>query len=257
MGSSHEVFGVALCLASLLCSSLHLTLVGVLGELKLNVYDTVAYMAVPATIFLIPFACGLRREPPTEWGQAFGNAQVTDFEIIRFILGMNFQAVTLVLLSGALSFGYNIMQFKIVQTLSPSAAAFSGNLNKAVLILLTLLLPLRADDRMPAAPYVHVMWLAVAGNLACFGAYSYLQIDAKSRSIDPYLNSESESGLLDDNIESGKHAVNQDTPWVSREAALTIPAPLRLGSVQKVIGMSWITLQRKTGKKITLPAVQL
>jgi drug/metabolite transporter (DMT)-like permease len=244
--SSHEMFGVALCLASLLCSSLHLTLVGVLGEMKLNVYDTVAYMAIPATLFLIPFACGLRKELPTEWGQVFGNDQVTDFEILRFIWSKNVQAVILVLLSGAFSFGYNIMQFKIVQALSPSAAAFGGNLNKAVLILLTLLLPLQANDRMPVAPYVHVMWLAVAGNAACFGAYSYLQVVAKSHPIDPYHNSESEFGLLDGNIEAGKRAVNEDTPLVSREAALTTSAPLRLGSVKMVIGMNWFALQRRT-----------
>merc|ERR1719145_457803 len=87
--SSHEMFGVALCLASLLCSSLHLTLVGVLGELKLNVYDTVAYMAIPATLFLIPLAWGLRKQPPAEGSQALGSDQATDFEIISFITSWN------------------------------------------------------------------------------------------------------------------------------------------------------------------------
>merc|ERR1719330_444406 len=46
--------GVIACLGSLLCGSLNLSLAGVLGDLKLEVLDTVAYMAIPATIFLTP-----------------------------------------------------------------------------------------------------------------------------------------------------------------------------------------------------------
>merc|ERR1719410_272107 len=54
--SSNMVLGVLMCIASLLCGSLNLALAGVLGEMKLSVYDTMAYMSVPATIFLLPFA---------------------------------------------------------------------------------------------------------------------------------------------------------------------------------------------------------
>merc|ERR1711874_564899 len=48
--SSNMVLGVFMCIASLLCGSLNLALAGVLGEMKLSVYDTVAYMSVPATL---------------------------------------------------------------------------------------------------------------------------------------------------------------------------------------------------------------
>merc|ERR1719297_290614 len=52
---SNEVLGCIMCILSLLCGSVNLALAGVLGEMKLSVYDTVAYMSLPAFIFLIPF----------------------------------------------------------------------------------------------------------------------------------------------------------------------------------------------------------
>merc|ERR1719150_292805 len=51
---SNQVLGCIMCIASLLCGSVNLALAGVLGEMKLSVYDTVAYMSVPATVFLLP-----------------------------------------------------------------------------------------------------------------------------------------------------------------------------------------------------------
>merc|ERR1740129_2540935 len=83
------------------------------------------------------------------------------------------------LLSGLFSFVYNIIQFSVVQTLSPSATAFGGNFNKAALIFLTLLMPFMGGDKLPGMPYIAVIWAAVIVNIAAFGLYSYLQIQAK------------------------------------------------------------------------------
>merc|ERR1711953_259190 len=82
-------------------------------------------------------------------------------------------------LSGVFSFMYNIIQFTIVHTLSPSATAFGGNFNKAALVFLTLLLPFLQVHKLPGAPYIYWIWAAVLGNVAAFSAYSYLQILAK------------------------------------------------------------------------------
>merc|ERR1712244_86318 len=70
--AGNQILGVAMCVASLLCGSLNLALAGVLGETKLNVYDTVAYMAIPATVFLLPIACFVQKPVPGEWGKVFG-----------------------------------------------------------------------------------------------------------------------------------------------------------------------------------------
>merc|ERR1719208_547475 len=87
----------------------------------------------------------------------------------------------LFVLSGFFSFAYNIIQFTIVHTLSPSATAFGGNFNKAALVFLTLLLPFLQVHALPGYPCNLVIWLCVIGNVAAFSYYSYLQIQAKQK----------------------------------------------------------------------------
>jgi len=177
--ASNMVLGVVMCIASLLCGSLNLALAGVLGETKLNVYDTVAYMALPATVFLAPIALFLPKQVPGEWYKVFGKHHLTDFEVLKGTWEHNKTTMMWLLLSGVFSFIYNIIQFSIVHTLSPSATAFGGNFNKAALVFLTLLLPfLRVNDN-PPSPWIEIIWLAVLCNIAAFSYYSYLQILAK------------------------------------------------------------------------------
>eukprot|EP00913_Durusdinium_trenchii_P027387 g25692.t1 len=162
--SSNMVLGVVICILSLLCGSLNLALAGVLGEMKMSVYDTVAYMSVPATVFLLPFAMFLNKPLPGQWPKVFDTPDATDWQILQ-------QA----------SRPYNIVQFSIVHTLSPSATAFGGNFNKAALVLLTLTLPFLQVHALPGSPYIEVIWFAVIGNVLAFSAYSYLQILEKEK----------------------------------------------------------------------------
>merc|ERR550532_1241766 len=79
------------------------------------------------------------------------------------------------ILSGVFSFVYNIIQFTIVHTLSPSATAFGGNFNKAALIFLSYIFM----DPLPKAPWGIVIMMAIIGNIISFSYYSYLQFKAK------------------------------------------------------------------------------
>uniref|UniRef100_A0A7S2IFD0 Sugar phosphate transporter domain-containing protein n=1 Tax=Zooxanthella nutricula TaxID=1333877 RepID=A0A7S2IFD0_9DINO len=178
-GSSNMVLGVCMCVASLLCGSLNLALAGVLGETKLNVFDTVAYMAIPATLFLLPIAMFVQKPVPGEWPKVFGVSHMSDWEILQGVWVLNKRTISWLVLSGVFSFVYNIIQFSIVHTLSPSATAFGGNFNKAALIFLTLLLPFLRVHELPGPPYIQVIWGAVVVNIAAFSYYSYLQIKAK------------------------------------------------------------------------------
>merc|ERR1712008_572525 len=166
------------CVLSLLCGSVNLALAGVLGEMKLSVYDTVAYMSVPAFLFLIPF-CLMKKPVPGEWPQVLQMETASDFDILMMTRNIAPSTFELFVLSGVFSFAYNIIQFSIVHTLSPSATAFGGNFNKAALVFLTLLLPFLQVHKLPGAPYIYWIWAAVLGNVAAFSAYSYLQILAK------------------------------------------------------------------------------
>jgi len=175
---SNQVLGVVMCICSLLCGSLNLALAGVLGEMKLSVYDTVAYMSMPAFMFLIPF-CLIPKPVPGAWPKIFGFSRASDFDILRTVAQISPKTFWLFALSGIFSFAYNVIQFSIVHTLSPSATAFGGNFNKAALVFLTLILPFLQVHKLPGAPYIYWIWAAVLGNVAAFSAYSYLQILAK------------------------------------------------------------------------------
>merc|ERR1719401_3071383 len=144
-------------------------------------------MAVPATVFLLPFIIFLQKPVPGEWSKVFGKSTATDWEIFTGLIGLCGEHpgakknLALAILSGAFSFIYNIIQFTIVHTLSPSATAFGGNFNKAALVFLTLLLPFLQVHALPAWPYNLVIWMAVIGNVAAFSFYSYLQLLAKQK----------------------------------------------------------------------------
>merc|ERR1719410_40987 len=170
--------GCIMCIASLLCGSVNLALAGVLGEMKLSVYDTVAYMSIPAFLFLLPF-CLIQKPVPGLWPQVLNTTSASDFTILMWTAKNAPSTFELFVLSGIFSFIYNIIQFTIVHTLSPSATAFGGNFNKAALVFLTLLLPFLQVHALPPSPWIQLIWLAVICNIAAFSYYSYLQILAK------------------------------------------------------------------------------
>merc|ERR1712039_426930 len=151
-----------------------------------------AYMAIPATLFLLPIALSYKKQVPGEWPVVFGQTEMTDFEILQGVWQVNKTTISWLFLSGVFSFIYNIIQFSIVHTLSPSATAFGGNFNKAALIFLTLLLPFLRVHELPGPPYIQVIWAAVIVNIAAFSYYSKLQIDAKKEAEKKLLEEESE-----------------------------------------------------------------
>jgi len=122
-------------------------------------------------------------------------------------------------LSGIFSFANNISQFSIVHTLSPSATAFGGNFNKAALVFLTLILPFLQVHKLPGAPYIYWIWVAVLGNVAAFSAYSYLQILAKQQKAEEQAKAEKgfEKQLTgegeDEQEDSSEEESSEDGGW--------------------------------------------
>merc|ERR1719362_804355 len=146
--------------------------------MKLGVFDTVAYMSVPAFIFLVPL-CLIPKPVPGLWPDVLNQQKASDFDILMWTYSNAPSTFMLFVLSGIFSFAYNIVQFTIVHTLSPSATAFGGNFNKAALVFLTLILPFLQVHSLSGLPWIAIIWLAVIGNVASFSVYSYLQILAK------------------------------------------------------------------------------
>merc|ERR1712127_350899 len=166
--------GVLGCLGSLLCGSLNLALAGVLGETKLNVLDTCAYMAIPATLFLLPIIFFVPKPVPGEWAHV-GESSMTDWQIVQETYYYSTSTIVWLFVSGIFSFMYNIVQFTIVHTLSPSATAFGGNFNKAALTFMTLSLPFLQTKPNPSMPFILYEWLALVANISAFSYYAYLQ----------------------------------------------------------------------------------
>merc|ERR1711862_939295 len=143
--------------------------------MHMSVYDTVAYMSIPAFIFLIPF-CLIPKPVPGLWPKVLNKATASDFDILMWTSANAPSTFELFALSGVFSFVYNIIQFTIVHTLSPSATAFGGNFNKAALIFLSYIFM----DPLPKAPWGIIIF-AIIGNIASFSYYSYLQFKAKEQ----------------------------------------------------------------------------
>merc|ERR1712242_361683 len=135
-------------------------------------------MSIPAFLFLMPF-CLIQKPVPGDWPKVLAKSTASDLDILMWTSTNAPSTFELFVLSGVFSFAYNIVQFTIVHTMSPSATAFGGNFNKAALVFLTLILPFLQVHKLPGPPYILVIWAAVIGNVAAFSYYSYLQIQDK------------------------------------------------------------------------------
>merc|ERR1739846_168119 len=163
-------------------------------------------MAIPATLFLAPIIFFISKPVPGEWKHV-GAESMTDWEILKVTWYYSTSTIFWLFLSGLLSFMYNICQFTIVHTLSPSATAFGGNFNKAALTFMTLLLPFLQTKPNPPMPFIAWEWAALVCNICAFSWYSYLQIQAKLEAQQREFNkmmgeqSDEESGSAEDSDE--------------------------------------------------------
>ncbi|CAE8626048.1 unnamed protein product [Polarella glacialis] len=170
------VYGVTICILSLFSGSINLALAGVLGtSVSLNSLDTTVYMAVPATLFLIPVVFFYQHPIKNqEWQLVMGGrSQLTDWEVFSEVCRLSPGTMTLSVLSGVFALGYNVLQYNIVQTLSATHTAFAGNFNKAATIFLAILVGLEA---MPQGYWGIVMLSAVLGNILSFTGYNLAKI---------------------------------------------------------------------------------
>jgi len=163
--SENLLLGVVVCVVSTLMGGVTVAIAGALGSsCKLSPLDTVAYMSIPACLFLLGPILFMRH--PTNWE---GRMSMTDAQIFVEVLHRSPNAIGLALLSGVLALGYNVLQYTIVQALSATHAAFAGNFNKAATIALALLLGLEV---LPGGSWSLVMIAAILGNVIAFTLYN-------------------------------------------------------------------------------------
>jgi len=119
-----QISGCVVCFFAVLCFSVTFALDGVLGEMKLDAYDTVVFMSIPAFLFLTPF-CLVKKPVPGEWQQLLGMDRASDLDILMVTQNIAPSTFQLFALSGFFMFAYNIIQFSIVRTLCPTTVAHS------------------------------------------------------------------------------------------------------------------------------------
>lgn len=163
--SANLLLGVFVCAVSTLMGGVTVAIAGALGtSCKLSPLDTVAYMSIPACLFLLgPI---LFMSHPTNWE---GRDSMTDAQIFVEVFHRAPVAIVLALVSGVLALGYNVLQYTIVQALSATHAAFAGNFNKAATIALSLVLGL---ELLPVGIWAAVMVCAIIGNIVSFTMYN-------------------------------------------------------------------------------------
>ncbi|CAE7263377.1 unnamed protein product [Symbiodinium pilosum] len=169
-GGLEFILGVGICLLSDVAAAVNVLVVSYFGkslEPPLNSFDTVLYMALPCTFFML--FVSLFASHPVEWA---GFPQLTDLQVLKHVLSWNATALVWVILSGFLAAGYNCMSYSIVQRLSATTAGFAGNFNKAALILISICLGL---ERLPPGIWAVVMVAAVVGNILSFTGFSLLE----------------------------------------------------------------------------------
>eukprot|EP00929_Paragymnodinium_shiwhaense_P013066 TRINITY_DN120923_c0_g1_i1.p1 TRINITY_DN120923_c0_g1~~TRINITY_DN120923_c0_g1_i1.p1 ORF type:complete len:467 (+),score=94.85 TRINITY_DN120923_c0_g1_i1:158-1558(+) len=176
--------GIGMCLLSILSASIYLTFAGLLGSnLQLNALDTTVYMSVPSFVFLIGPIFLIPH--PIAWE---GVGTVTDWEVLKVVLEEAPQTVWLAVFSGVFAVTYNVLTYKIVQTLSAAHTAFAGSFNNAATIAIALVAGLESMPRDVVCAVIMV--LAVVGNISSFAFYNMVKNKHKRPTEPTHLDSE-------------------------------------------------------------------
>jgi hypothetical protein len=184
------MIGIIAAVGSLGSAALNMVLASLLGSnLKMNPLDTTGYMAFPAGLMLVvPILCFPHPLTNTMLESYTAGDQVTDTWVVAEVVKTNPKLLMLVLCFGPVAFLYNILQWKLVQSMSATTTTFAGNFNKAASIVIAVLIGI---DTLPSGHFpgrfspeelgayaptrAFVYKAAVAGNILAFTAYSLLQ----------------------------------------------------------------------------------
>jgi hypothetical protein len=166
--SQRLIRGATMCALSTFGQATELVFASLLGtRLSLNAVDTTYYMALPAACFLLPL--GFIMPHPVPWPS---HDPMTDWQVFKNVLVASPCLMFLPMLGGVFALGFGVIQYSIVQELSPSHVAFAGNFNKAATISLSLLLGI---ELLPGGTWGVIMACAIVVNIAMFAWYSSLK----------------------------------------------------------------------------------
>lgn len=166
--------GIITCVVSVFFSAAELVIVKRFAaekDCKLNVFDAILYVTVPAIAFIAP--CVFFFEHYVSWPT---QGVMTDWEVVKIIAAYSPESFALVVLSGVFALAYNFLIYTFTQELSPCATAVSSQLNKVVTVFLSVHY---GWERLPEKPWNYVMCVSAGVALAFFTLYGYLKAAKK------------------------------------------------------------------------------
>eukprot|EP00440_Ansanella_granifera_P065629 gb/GFBE01071176.1/.p1 GENE.gb/GFBE01071176.1/~~gb/GFBE01071176.1/.p1 ORF type:complete len:765 (+),score=153.79 gb/GFBE01071176.1/:1-2295(+) len=170
--------GVFVSTLSLLTGSAnHVVAGGMLGrKVKLNLLDLVFYMSVPVFLLLLPLVFFVRH--PVAWLDADGGAlRMTDWEVILEVARLSPSTVMLAFLSGPLALAYNMLQYHLIQSLSATFVAYTGNMSSAFTVVLSMLFGM---ESLPRDWRGVVVVVGCLGNIGAFAGFAAVRAKASS-----------------------------------------------------------------------------
>lgn len=182
----HVLVGVAACVASVFAAAFNLVAASMLGSvLKFDPLDTTWHMSLPSAVVLLP--PGFLVPHPIDWS---GYGMTTDWEVFHQVANLRPWTFVFVALSGLFALSHNLLQYKLVLSLSASHTAFAGNVNKAITIMLSIVLGM---ETLPQGYWSTVMVVAILGNVMAFTGYTALKVartELKKEDLKPALQND-------------------------------------------------------------------
>eukprot|EP00930_Biecheleria_cincta_P095963 TRINITY_DN87847_c0_g1_i1.p1 TRINITY_DN87847_c0_g1~~TRINITY_DN87847_c0_g1_i1.p1 ORF type:complete len:792 (-),score=89.51 TRINITY_DN87847_c0_g1_i1:257-2632(-) len=169
----HYVIGVVAAFASTLGGALMFIVAELMGSsaVKLNAIDSMCYMSLPASIFLVPFFFAMPHAVPEKWSSSVlpgkNITALTDIEILEQI--DDSRLWLFMVASGACAAIYNGLQFFAVQKLSSTQTAFASNISKAFTVLIDAFFIRKFHNTL----HDWLVVLSSAGGIICFTLFSF------------------------------------------------------------------------------------
>eukprot|EP00747_Dinoflagellata_sp_TGD_P031832 gnl/TRDRNA2_/TRDRNA2_135576_c0_seq2.p1 gnl/TRDRNA2_/TRDRNA2_135576_c0~~gnl/TRDRNA2_/TRDRNA2_135576_c0_seq2.p1 ORF type:complete len:326 (-),score=36.17 gnl/TRDRNA2_/TRDRNA2_135576_c0_seq2:91-1008(-) len=163
------VLGVSMGFLSTVGGALMFVIVELFGKsaARLNAIDSMCYMSLPASVFLMPLVFTTAHVVPGDWaGGDFARKEHTDIDLLSSI--NDTRIWFFIFLSGLFAFLYNILQFFAVQHLNSVQTAFASNMSKVITVLISWAFLEKHTSTMQSA----ALLLSALGGLICFACYS-------------------------------------------------------------------------------------
>jgi len=159
--------GVVFTCTSVAARALQLIAVKILKDrMSWNAVEITFYQALPASCIMVGL-CSVSH--PVPWRT---QGWLTDWEVMGKVVPLNKSFWQVFILRGIVGVAFNIVKYTVVHETTPTYAAIAGNVNKAAVILLSVL---AGFEPVPENKWGVAIWVAIISSFICFASYSMMK----------------------------------------------------------------------------------